>query len=162
MAESLAGVLSSLLLGRSTAALATLHEGRPAVSMIPFAVRRAGGRLQLVTHVSGLAAHTADMRSCREVSLLVSGPEEAGAMPQSLPRVSIQARAAFFPPDHPDHAACRACYLAKFPDAAGLFQLGDFSIVAFEIESARLVAGFARAVTLAPEAIASALGGDAA
>lgn len=158
MTDSLADVLRSLLLGRSTAALATLHDGRPAVSMIPFAPRVVGGRLQLVTHVSGLAAHTRDMQACPDVSLLVTGPEEAGSMPQALPRVSIAAQAAFLPTDDPAYAACKACYLGRFPHAADLFQLGDFSIVAFQPESARLVAGFARAVTLTPEALASALG----
>ena len=37
MPDPLATVLRALLLDRSTAALATLHDGRPAVSMIPFA-----------------------------------------------------------------------------------------------------------------------------
>jgi len=51
----------------------------------------------------------------------------------------------------------KAAYLVKFPDAAPLFQLGDFSIVAFVPATARLVAGFARAVTLPPEALATAV-----
>lgn len=153
-------VLRSLLLGRSTAALATLHDGRPAASMIPFATLVSGAGPLVVTHVSGLAAHTRDMRSSPEVSLLVTGPEAAESMPQSLPRVSLSARAEFIPLDHPDYPVLKAGYLAKFPQAADLFQLGDFSIVVFRPESARLVAGFARAVTLVPEAIAAALVGQ--
>ena len=159
MAEPLAHVLRSLLLDRSTAALATLHDGRPAASMVPFATLLTETGVRLVTHVSSLAAHTRDMRSCPEVSLLVTAPDTAGSMPQSLPRVSIAARAEFVPADSPDHAPLKAAYLAKFPQAADLFQLGDFWIVAFHPESARLVAGFARAVTLPPEALAAALGG---
>ena len=153
-------VLRSLLLGRSTAALATLHDGRPAASMIPFATLVSGAGPLVVTHVSGLAAHTRDMRSSPEVSLLVTGPEAAESMPQSLPRVSLSARAEFIPLDHPDYPVLKAGYLAKFPQAADLFQLGDFSIVVFRPESSRLVAGFARAVTLVPEAIAAALVGQ--
>ncbi len=153
-------VLRGLLLGRSTAALATLHDGRPAASMIPFATLVSGAGPLVVSHVSGLAAHTRDMRSSPEVSLLVTGPEAAESMPQSLPRVSLSARAEFIPLDHPDYPALKAGYLAKFPQAADLFQLGDFSIVVFRPESARLVAGFARAVTLVPEAIAAALVGQ--
>jgi hypothetical protein len=61
------------------------------------------------------------------------------------------------PPEHPDHAALKAAYLGKFPDASMLFQLGDFSIVAIEPTSARLVAGFARAMTLRPEQLAEAI-----
>ena len=108
-------VLRSLLLGRSTAALATLHDGRPAASMIPFATLVSGAGPLVVTHVSGLAAHTRDMRSSPEVSLLVTGPEAAESMPQSLPRVSLSARAEFIPLDHPDYPVLKAGYLAKFP-----------------------------------------------
>ncbi|MGB8854051.1 MAG: pyridoxamine 5'-phosphate oxidase family protein [Pirellulales bacterium] len=156
LTPELTSVLRSLLTGRNTAALATLHDGRPFASMIPFAVTMAGGRLRLVTHVSGLSAHTRDMRASPDVCLLVTASESAGTMPQALPRVSISAVAEFIPEDHPDHAAVKAAYLGKFPEAAGLFQLGDFSLVAFEPTSARLVAGFARAVTLSPDALAAA------
>ena len=158
MPDPLATVLRSLLLDRQTAALATLHDGRPAASMIPFAVHVGAGGLRLVTHVSGLAAHTREMRSCPEVSLLITAAESPGTMPQALPRVSLPARAEFIPADHPDHTSLKAAYLAKFPDAAELFLLGDFSIVAFIPQPARLVAGFARALTLQPEALAAAAG----
>jgi len=155
--ESIPAVIRSLLLDRSTAALATLHEGRPAASLVPFAVHLGPAGLRLVTHVSGLAAHTREMRSSAEVCLLVTAAETAAAMPQALARVSIPARAEFIPADDPDHAAFRSAYLKKFPDAEPFFQLGDFSLVAFVPQAARLVAGFARAVTLPPEALAAAL-----
>jgi putative heme iron utilization protein len=161
MPDPLATVLRGLLLERSTAALATLHDGRPSASMIPFAVHVGPAGLRLVTHVSSLAAHTREMRSCPEVCLLVAAAETAVTMPQALPRVSIPARAEFIPADHPDHPALRAAYMGKFPDAEPFFQLGDFSIVAFVPASARLVAGFARAVTLPAEALAAAVGDTA-
>jgi putative heme iron utilization protein len=157
MPDPLAAVLRLLLLDRSTAALATLHDGRPAVSMIPFAACLGPMGLRLVTHVSGLAAHTREMRSCPDVSLLITAAETADTMPQALARISIPARAEFVAADHSDHEVLKTVYLAKFPDAASLFQLGDFSIVAFVPQPARLVAGFARAVTLPPEAVAAAL-----
>jgi hypothetical protein len=157
MPDSLSTVLRSLLLDRSTAALATLAEGRPAASMIPFAVHASPPGPRLVTHVSGLAAHTREMRSCPDVCLLITAAETPGEMSQALARVSITARAEFIATDHPDHEAFKTAYLAKFPDAAPLFGLGDFSIVSFAPEAARLVAGFARAVTLPPEALAAAL-----
>lgn len=157
MAESTTQILRMLLLDRPVAALATLHDGRPAVSMIPFAVHAAGDTVRLVTHLSRLAAHTGDMLALPEVSLLVVASESAGTMPQALPRVSLSAVAAFVPPDDPEHAALRGCYLEKFPDAAPLFALGDFSIVALEPTSARLVAGFGRALTLPPDALAAAV-----
>jgi putative heme iron utilization protein len=158
MHESTTHVLRSLLLDRSVAALATIHEGRASASMIPFAVHVVADVPRLVTHVSGLAAHTRDMRECPEVCLLVTAAESAGTMPQALARVSLPAVAEFIPPDHPGHAPLKAAYLARFPEAADFFALGDFSIVALTPTSARLVAGFARALTLPPAALAAALG----
>ena len=147
-------ILRGILRDRGTAALATLHEGRPFVSMVPFALAIAPGGLRLVTHVSRLAAHTRDMLAAPEVCLFITAPESA-AMPQALPRVSIPAVAEFIPRDHADYAALEAAYLAKHPRAADLFQLGDFSIVACTPLSARFVAGFGSAHSLKPEALAA-------
>jgi putative heme iron utilization protein len=152
-----ARLLRSLVHGRDVAALATLHEGRPFASMIPFAARLDAGRLRLITHVSRLAAHTRDMLVAPEVCLLITAPESADVPPQALPRVSIAAVAEFVPPDHPDFGSLKACYLEKFPHAADLFLLGDFSIVVLDPTSARFIGGFARAMTLNPESLAAAV-----
>jgi len=146
-------VLRALLLGRAVGGLATLHDGRPFASMVPFAATTVGGRLQLIVHVSGLAAHTRDMRSTPDVCLLITAHESEAVPPQALPRVSIAGRALFIPGDHPEYAVLKVAYLGKFPEAADLFQLGDFSIVAIEPASARFVAGFARAMTLSAESL---------
>jgi putative heme iron utilization protein len=147
-------LLGELIHGRSVAALATLHEGRPFASMIPYAVvcDEEGMRLRFVTHVSRLSAHTRDMLESPEACLLVTAPEDAGGAvpPQALPRVSIPVTATFVPADHPDHESFAAAYLDRFPFAADWFGLGDFSIVAFEPAAARFVAGFARAITVSP------------
>lgn len=127
--------------------------------MIPFALARRESGIRLVAHVSRLAAHTREMLECPEVCLLITAPETA-AMPQALPRVSIPAVAEFILAEHPDHAHLKAAYLAKHPQASDLFQLGDFSIVAFTPLSARLVGGFARAHSLRPETLAEALADD--
>ena len=124
-------LLGALLRERSTAALATLHDGRPLASLVPYAIHLAAGGLRLVTHVSRLSAHTRDMLASPEVGLLVSAPEESTAPPQALPRVSLFARAEFVDRGHPDHAALARAYLDRFPEAADWFDLGDFSIVAF-------------------------------
>lgn len=157
MNASISDILRHLLVGRSLAAVGTLHEGRPFVSMVPFAAHLDAGRLRLVVHVSRLAAHTRDMHASPEVCLMVTAAESEETPPQAVARVSISAVAEFVPPEHPDHAALKAAYLAKFPDAAMLFQLGDFSIVVLEPTSSRLVAGFARAMTLPPEKLAEAI-----
>jgi len=153
-------LLGDLIRGRSVAALATLHDGRPLASLVPYAAHVESGRLRLVTHVSRLSAHTRDMLASPEVSLLVAAPEDTSTPPQALPRVSIAARAVFIGRDDPDHEPFARAYLDRFPQAAEWFGLGDFSIVALEPSGGRLVAGFARAMNVTPADLAIAVSGS--
>jgi len=148
-------LLGELIRSRSVASLATLHDGLPSASMIPYAIWQdaAGERLLLVTHVSRLSAHTRDMLESPRVCLLITAPEATSdsepVPPQALPRVSIPATAEFIDRDHPDHGPLARAYLEKFPSAADWFQLGDFSVVVFTPSAAaRFVTGFARAMTV--------------
>jgi putative heme iron utilization protein len=52
-------LLQALLTAQPVAALATLHKGEPAASMVPYALLPNGRGV--VIHVSRLATHTADM-----------------------------------------------------------------------------------------------------
>jgi putative heme iron utilization protein len=158
MDPDLSRLLGDIIRGQSVAALATLHEGDPYASMIPYAVWSddGGERLRLVTHVSRLSAHTRDMLESPRVCLLITAPQAADGVPQALPRVSIPAVATFVDAHHPDHAPLARAYLTRFPHAAEWFQLGDFSIVAFDPESARFIAGFARALNVSlPQLVAA-------
>jgi putative heme iron utilization protein len=58
MKRELKIVLQRLVYGRMIAALGTLHQAAPFVSMVPYAVAQNGN---FILHVSGLAAHTQDM-----------------------------------------------------------------------------------------------------
>ena len=62
--------LKALLIDHPIAALATLHNGDPAVSMVPFAMLSSGAGF--VIHVSQLATHTQDMLDHPAVALLVT------------------------------------------------------------------------------------------
>lgn len=137
--------LRQLLLDTHVAALATLHQGEPAVSMVPYALLRGGG---FVIHVSRLATHTRDMLAHERVSLLVTARADAAPTPLALPRVSVQGAARLCPPEAPDYAAARTAYLARLPDAEELFGFGDFSLFLIEPQFLRHVAGFGRAHTL--------------
>jgi heme iron utilization protein len=143
--------LRMLLETRPVAALGTLHRGDPAVSMVPFVLPAGDSRIFI--HVSGLATHTSDMQRHPRVSLLVMSEPGAHASPQALPRVSLQADAWTLPRDEAHYVAARAAYIARFPYAAETFELGDFSIVALQPVSARLVAGFGRAYSLVGDAL---------
>ena len=154
MNRELAVVLRQLIHGRMTAALGTLHQGLPFVSMVPYAVGRDGG---FILHVSRLAAHTRDMLDHPDVSLLISESEASGKMPQALARVTVQGRAQMLDRDSKKNSDAREVYLSRFPDAAPLFEFSDFNIFIIEPVSARVIAGFGQAVTVTGEEFATAL-----
>lgn len=139
-------LLRALLAEARVAALATLHRGDPAVSMVPFALDRSAGALLL--HVSALATHTRDMAEHAAVSLLVMVPETPEVPPQARARASLTGAVEFIAPDNAEHAAARAIYLARFPQAEPIFDLADFSLVRVTPRSARVIGGFAQAASL--------------
>jgi putative heme iron utilization protein len=146
-----------ILSGQTIASLGTLHSGEPAVSMVPFAA--SGGAL--VIHVSRLASHTADMVAHPRVALMVVEANAEDVMPQARARVSISGDAERLA-DGGEQDEARTAYLARFPDAAPIFELGDFSLFAIRPRSVRVVGGFGRAATLAPEQFAALLAAQSA
>ena len=82
------------------------------------------------------------------VSLLVMQSEVPGQPVHALPRVTLAGEARVLTPDSRDNRevqACRAAYLARFPEAEPMTQLGDFRFVAVHVLRARHVAGFGAA-----------------
>jgi len=154
MDRELTSTLRQLIQGRMTAALGTLHQGAPFVSMIPYAVAKDGS---FILHVSGLASHTKDMLDNPDVSLLITESEASGKMPQALARVTIQGRAAMLERDSEKNADAREVYLSRFPDAAPLFEFSDFKIFIITSVSARIIAGFGHAGTITGEDFATAI-----
>lgn len=155
MSPEHAAKLRALVHGRTAAALGTLHDGAPFVSMAPFALLPDGSAF--VVHVSGLAGHTKDMRADPRVSLLVMQAEGEGTDAQALARVSIQGEAAECPRGTREEAAARAAYLARFPEAEPLTAFGDFAFFAIHPAQARFVAGFAQAMSVTGATLAQAL-----
>lgn len=150
--------LRSLLHEQRVAALGTLCEdGAPLVSMVPFAIEP--GRACLVIHVSSLAAHTRNLQTSPAVSLLVMRAEVQGEPVHSLPRVTLEGRAEVLVPTSPACEASRAAYLARFPEAEPMTQLGDFMFMAIHVDAARQVAGFGAARSLDAQALATILSG---
>ena len=156
MNRELTVVLQQLIHGRMIAALGTLHEGVPFVSMVPYAVASDGS---FILHVSRLAAHTQDMLDHPEVSLLITESEGSGKMPQALARVTVQGRAKMLERDSQKHIDARDVYLLRFPDAAPLFEFSDFNIVIIKPMSARVIAGFGQAITMTGDDFSTTVGG---
>lgn len=149
MEAELAAALRSLIETQQHAALATLHEGEPAVSMVPYALLPQGQGF--LVHVSRLAAHTEDMLTHPAVALLVTAPSGSSATPQELARASISGRALRLARDSADYAQARERYLQRFPDSEPMFGFSDFSLFAIGVKSLRFVGGFARAKTVSAE-----------
>jgi hypothetical protein len=153
--DAYAEPLRALLRGQEIAALGTLHDDAPYVSMVPFVLLPDASRI--VIHVSILAAHTRDMLADPRVSLLVVAAPTHGGSAQATARVTVQGRAERYGDDTAAHADARAAYLTRFPDSAQTFGFGDFSLFGIVPESARFVGGFAQARTISPAALAAAL-----
>lgn len=148
-------MLGDLLATRSVAALGTLRDGAPYVSMVLVAPDPAARTLLI--HVSRLSPHTQDLLKDPRLSLMIVGAEAEGEDPQTLPRVTVRGEAAAVPAGSEDDAAARAVYLARFPEAEPLLELPDFSFFRIKPAAVRFVAGFARAFNLTPDALWEAL-----
>ena len=152
----LAQALRQLLASQRVAALGTLgDDGHPFVSMAPFAVEPVSG--QLVLHVSGLAVHTRNLQARPQVSLLVVQAEVAGEPVHALPRVTLEGTAGVLPVGSALWTAARAAYLARFPEAQPMTELGDFMFLGIAVAGARQVAGFGAARSVDAAEVAQAL-----
>jgi putative heme iron utilization protein len=83
--------------------------------------------------------------------------EIVGEPVHALPRVSLDGTVARQNPDSPAWQSARSVYLARFPEAEPMTELGDFSFVLIHVTSARQVAGFGATRPLAADEIASIL-----
>jgi len=155
MAAASGSDLRSLLDAQTIAALATLHRGEPYASMVPFALDEAGPHFLI--HVSALAPHTKDLCESPRVSLLIVAPDSAAPSPQARARATVQGDAEHVAHDSPAYAQAKAVYLARFPQAADIFELADFSIFRIRPVSVRFIGGFAQAKSLVGDAMTQAL-----
>lgn len=143
--------LAFLLRNTRVAALATLRDEEPRVSMVAFLPAEDFSAFYILA--SKLAQHTADMMKDKRVSLLIAETDDKRADPQTLARISIRASAEMIQNGEPGHAPIRQKYLERFPQSAPLFQLADFLLWRIKPKGARFVAGFARAYNLTPDSL---------
>jgi putative heme iron utilization protein len=134
------------LLNLPVAALGTLHQEAPFVSMVPLVPAQDGSGFLI--HVSRLAQHTKDLMADGRVSLLLMQPLEEQQDPLALPRLTLQGEAEAISVGSSAHDSAAAAYLARFPQAEMTLGLGDFSFFRIRPASGRLVAGFGRALSL--------------
>ncbi len=149
-----AATLARLIRGQRTAALGTLRQGAPLVSMVLYLP--AADFCALHVHVSRLAWHTQDMLADPRVSVSIAAGDDGLRNPQLLERVSLRGAAAALPNDTREHAELKQAWLARFPESAINFELADFSFFRIAIRDARFVAGFGRIHNLSAGDLADA------
>jgi putative heme iron utilization protein len=142
MDESDRCTLISLVRERSLAALGTIVEGGPLVSMVLYASEPDLSCLYI--HVSRIAQHTRGLLAQPRVGLLISEPDRVSRNPLTLARVSIQGQAWALEEGSPAFENARSLYLAAHPTAAINFDLPDFLLLGVHPESARFIAGFGK------------------
>ena len=138
--------LAALLRSRRTAALGSLRDGAPFVSMVLYAP--APDLTAFWLHFSRLAVHTRALLADPRAGLLISEPDPGTGDPQQLARISIQGEVHAMPKTTPDYPGARSVYGARFPEAEQSFALGDFDMYCLTPVLARYVAGFGQIFNL--------------
>lgn len=147
-------LLAQLIRTKHAAALGTLYEGAPLVSLVPYLPNAAFAAFYL--HLSRLAQHTQAILREPQVSLMIAEPDIGQQDPQTLPRVSLQGVASILPPTEAEYEAVRTAYVQRFPTAAMTVSLGDFAFYRVTPSRGRFVAGFGQIFNLTRESLQAA------
>jgi putative heme iron utilization protein len=149
-------IVAALIRSQRQAALGTLREDSPFVSMVAYAAEPHFGGFLL--HLSRLAPHTRHLLAGPPAALLICESDDGRDDVQTLARITILGMAAPIAAASAEYAAARACYLARLPAAAPLFDFPDFVLFRLVPSEARYIGGFARAFTLTPAHLREAFG----
>jgi putative heme iron utilization protein len=144
-------LLAYTLRNTRVAALATLRDIQPRISMVAFVV--APDFSAFYIHVSKLAQHTTDMQKNKHVGFMVTEKDDDRADPQTLVRLSVRGIAEFMHPGEPGYTPIKDLYISRFPESLPLFGFEDFSLWRIIPKGARYVAGFAKAFNLTLESL---------
>jgi len=146
--------LAQIVRTHRAAALGTIRNGAPIVTMVAYAVADDFSAFYVLT--SHLSQHAQDMQKDQHVSLLIAETDDGREDVHGLARISIRGKAETLPFGAPGYTVARNLYLARFPKSEPNFELGDFDLWCITPRGARYIAGFARAFNLTPDAIQEA------
>ena len=138
--------LARLVRSQRTAALGTLSEGSPLVSLVLYAASVDFSRYYILA--STLAQHTQDFLQDPRGSLMIAESDQGTLDPQTLARLSMRGEINALPQADAAYNEAKDRYLQKYPASSPLFQFSDFSLYCFQPQTARYVAGFAQAFNL--------------
>jgi len=144
--------LARLIRNARIAALGTLRNGAPNVSMV--AILHAPDLSAFWLRLSRLAWHTQDLALDPRVSLAIFETDDGRADPQTLARVTLRGEAAEMPREGPEFEQRKGAWLARFPESGVTFELADFSFWRIAPRDARFVAGLGRTYNLSAAELA--------
>lgn len=144
-------MLAQILRETRIMALGTLRDEAPLVSMVGFVP--APDFSAFYIFVSRLAQHTVDMQKDKRVSFLIAETDDGRADPQTLARVTIRASAQIMELGEPGYTPVKKQYLDRFPEAAVLFKLEDFSFWRLLPKGGRFVAGLGKAYNITEDTL---------
>ncbi len=136
-------LLARLVRGARVAALGTLRDGAPNVSMV--AILPAEDFSAFYLRMSRLAWHTQDLAREPRASLAIIETDDGRPDPQTLMRVTMRGEVLKF---DESSSTLKEDWLRRFPESAVTFGLADFAFWRFAPRDARFVAGLGRTVNL--------------
>jgi len=154
MESDAAAQLARLIRRQRVAALGTLRQGAPLVSMVSYLAQ--DDFSEFVLRVSRLAWHTQDMLQDARVSLVIAESDDGRADPQTLARITLRGEAVQRPGEGDEFQRLKRAWLERFPESAVTFGLADFSFWRIAPRDARYVAGLGRAYNLSADALRAA------
>ena len=131
--------LARLVRGQRIAALGTLRNGAPNVSLVSYLAAPDCSAFWM--RLSRLAWHTQDLLQDPRASLAIAERDDGRADPQTLIRVTIRGEVSLF---KEKSSALKDDWLKKFPESKVTFELADFSFWRVVPRDARFVAGLGR------------------
>lgn len=140
-----ARALAARLMTAGEGALATSLDGRPLATRVACLMIAGTGMTLLV---SGLSDHSRALDQDPECALMTAlgGDRGDAGDPLTGPRLTLRGRAWRI-----DKAQVRDAWLQAHPAASLYYDFADFRVLRIEPSDALLIAGFGRAVRLAPE-----------
>lgn len=148
MNTELLQIMHRLLSGARMAALGTLREGAPFVSLTTTAPADDFSTFWL--HLSRLAFHARHIEDDPRVSLMIWEEGTPDRNPQSLARISLAGEAVRIDPDNAGFESGKKAFLRRNPESEMYFLLGDFALYRVTVGYGRLVGGFGAIQTISP------------
>lgn len=152
MLKASARLIRSLLDGERVLSLAVLVDGAPFAGLLPFIPLPDYSGVMI--HASRLSRHTAGLAAGARAAVLLHEQDGPDKDPLQIKRASFECDVQPLERNSEPWAAERERYLARFPDSRITFRLGDFTLYRLDFRQGLLVAGFGRAVDIAPRDIA--------